>query len=228
MEKKYLNVDSDVDIVDTHAAIWAEEHEVGVDRVDNMTEAIKKLLENDKYICVAINSDTVDFMPLLRTMRNTVPFMPILIVTGDFTTEKEIAALKNGADLYTRWHNTPNGNIDSVLAHIERITERRSSPQKVMIYKNLLVAPENYQVFVKNTEINLTKKEFDILYYFMENHDILLPYNKILNHIWGAENATTEVLWAHIKNIRKKLAEVSSYYENVVENVHGIGYKFIV
>ena len=228
MDIKFLDVDSDVGIVDTHAAIWSEEHKIGVDRVDNMTQAIEKLLTNKKYICVAINSDTVDFMPLLRTMRSVAGNMPILIVTGDFTTEKEIEAMKNGADLFARWHNSPEGNIDSVLAHIQRITERKASPYKVMVYRDLLVAPENYQAFIKNTELGLTKKEFDVLCYLMDNRDILMKYDQILNQVWGIDNATPEVVRTHIKHIRKKLAEASPEYENVIENVHGIGYKFTI
>ena len=108
MGLKYLNIDSDVSIVNTHAAIWAE-REIGVERVDNMNEGLQKLLKDD-YLCVAINGDTVDFMPLLNIMRSATN-TSILIGTSNFTTEKEVAAMAHGADLFARFHETPEGNI---------------------------------------------------------------------------------------------------------------------
>jgi len=82
-----------------------------MERVDNMTEGIEKLLLNE-YLYVGINSDAVDFMPLLRTMRS-VTHTPLLIVTGNFKTEDEVAALERGADLYARWHQTTEGSLGS-------------------------------------------------------------------------------------------------------------------
>ena len=96
MNMKYLSVDRDAEFNDAHVVIWAERG-FGCDRVETMTAAIQKLMENE-YIVVGINSDNIDFMPLLKTMRS-VTITPILIATGSFTTEQEVAALENGADL---------------------------------------------------------------------------------------------------------------------------------
>ena len=99
MNMIYLAVDSDVGLANSEAAVWKTTRGIGMERVDNMTEGIEKLLSNE-YLYIGINSDAVDFMPLLRTMRS-VTHTPILIVTGNFNTDDEVAALEAGADLYS-------------------------------------------------------------------------------------------------------------------------------
>jgi len=120
--EKCLAVDSDIENAKLYVFEWAE-HNVKMDRADDMAEAIQHLLSFNDYIFVGINGDAVDFMPLLKKMRS-ITNTQIMIVTSDFTTEKEIAALENGADLYARWHKNPKGNVASVLAHIARTSER--------------------------------------------------------------------------------------------------------
>jgi len=121
MDKKCLAVDSNIENANVYVLEWSE-HNVKMDRADNMAEAIQYLL-SDEYIFVGINGDSVDFMPLLSKMRS-ITDTPIMIVTSDFTTENEIAALENGADLFARWHKNPNDNVTSVLAHVAQISER--------------------------------------------------------------------------------------------------------
>jgi DNA-binding response OmpR family regulator len=218
----YLAVDSNDALAEFEAAGWAKRG-IGMERVDDMTDAIK-MLTREEYLYIGINGDAVDYLPLLRTMRSLTD-IPILIATNNFTTKKEVDALRNGANLYARFHENNEGNIDSVIVHIMSLTEGKKPPRKVLIYNDLLIVPAFYQVFVKNTEVMLTKKEFDILHYFVENQGILLTFPQILSHVWGADSASPEALWTHIKNIRKKLSDISPFYENIIENIHGFGYK---
>jgi two-component system alkaline phosphatase synthesis response regulator PhoP len=121
--------------------------------------------------------------------------------------------------------------VDGVVAVINSIGRRvkkQRLPSQIMIYKDFLVSPEYHQVFIKNTEIILTKKEFDILCFFMNNRGVKLTFDKILENVWGVNNANADVLWVHIKRIRKKLTDVSPCYENAFENVHGVGYIFTI
>lgn len=221
---KYLNIDSDIDIAETHAKLWAERG-IGYDRVDTMIEGIQKLLANAEYLCVAINGDAVDFMPLLSTMRS-ITDISILIVTGSFTTDKEVKALENGADLYARWHEKPEDNIASVLAHVKRKAEREKMPAKILTYDNILLNPVNHQVFIGDTEIKLTKKEFDVLQTLMRNKGHVLEYSQLLGEIWGEDYSEEKILWRTVDRIRGKLSEISPDKEYIrVER--GIGYKFL-
>jgi DNA-binding response OmpR family regulator len=160
---KFLDIDRNVQCVDTHAAIWAERN-IGVHRVNTMTEGVK-LLRSNNCMFVAINADTVDFMPLLRALRGMTN-APILIGTDNFTTKKEIAALERGADLYARFHEAPEDNVSSVMAHVERITKRNREkipPLQIITCGNMIVVVDNKMVFCKDTETFFTPKEYSVL-----------------------------------------------------------------
>ena len=225
--EKCLAVDSDIQNADLYVLEWAA-HNIKMDRTDSMTEAIKYLLTND-YIFVGINGDAVDFMPLLSTMRS-VTNTPIMIATGSFTTEMEIAALDNGADLFARWHDSPCNNVESVLAHISRVVRRSQMPRpdsKVMVYQKLLIAPLQRNVFVGNERIDLTRQEFDLLYVLMTNPGVALTYKQIYGHVWGDEYEDTdrEMLRSAIKRLRIKL-KIDPSESEYIETVREVGYRF--
>jgi len=227
MNLKCLSVDNDLDNAGLYFAIWAERG-IDMDRVDNMTEAIQKLLIYD-YIFVGINGDIIDFMPLLRTMRS-VSSTPIMIVTGNFTTEKEIAALESGADLYARWHNNPEENVLSVLAHITRVGERNKTicpVSNIMIYNNLLVEPHQKNAFIGNRKLELTAKEYDVLCLLMENHGCILSSEEIYKRVWKLQYDSNSklVVWSLIKRLRKKL-QASPQAMNYIKTLREVGYSY--
>jgi len=223
MTIKCLAVDSDFDIASCYVMEWANRG-VSMDCAGNMTDAIQKL-QNNKYIFVGINGDAIDFMPLLSTMRSTTN-TPIMIATSSFTTEKEIAALGSGADLYARWHKSPKDNVSSVFAHISRKAERKDDMYKVLIYNDLLVSPLQRKVFIGNTRLDLTRQEFDILYYLMNNIGYALTYDQIYDFVW--KNRCVESVYDTVKTgvrkVRKKLSQHDNY-GNAIETVRGVGYR---
>ena len=79
------------------------------------------------------------------------------------------------------------------------------------------------KVFVENTEITFTTKDYELLRYLMENKNIVLDRDKILNRIWGWEyEGTSRVVDTHIKRIRKALGEKAGCIKTVVN----VGYVF--
>ena len=79
------------------------------------------------------------------------------------------------------------------------------------------------KVFVENTEITFTTKDYELLRYLMENKNIVLDRDKILNRIWGWEyEGTSRVVDTHIKRIRKALGEKAGCIKTVVN----VGYTF--
>jgi two-component system OmpR family response regulator len=229
---KYLAVDSDKELAYSEAAAWAERG-IEMDIVDTMTEGIAKLMANS-YLYVGINSDAVDFMPLLSTMRS-VTNTPILIATTKFTTQAEVDALNNGADLFASFQKdvdgniSPEGNIASVLAHITRMSERNAPPCKVLVYNNLLVAPKQRYVFVGNEKIDLTRQEFDLLHFLVINHGNVLEYEQIYRIVWNEEydENTHLVIKTAIGRLRKKITGEDTD-NSLIENVRGVGYRFLV
>jgi len=142
-----LAIDSNLDIASTYVKEWAERN-ITMERVDTMPEAIQKLLHNE-YIFVGINGEATDFMPFLLEMRS-VTNIPIIIAVdiNNFDADKQVAALRNGADIYAPWHSTPSGNVSAVLAQIERINTTNKAPQQFYFHNELLLAVAYRTVYV--------------------------------------------------------------------------------
>ena len=130
--QKYLNIDSDFDMAVSHAEIW-KKHGIGLDCVDNITEAVELLMANE-YLFIAINGDAIDFIPFLNTMWN-VTNIPILIGINNFDAQTEITILRTGVDSYAWFYNTKEDNIDSILAYTARKNEPYIRLRKLFVYK---------------------------------------------------------------------------------------------
>ena len=224
MQVKCLAVDSDFDTASKYVLEW-EKRGVSMDCGNNMTDAIKMLQSGNNYIFVGINADVTDFMPLLSTMRS-ITNIPILIVTSNFTTEKEIAALEEGADLYARWHNSPEDNVSSVMAHISRKTTRNTAIQDVLVYNNLLVAPTQRKAFIDNVKIDLSRHELDLLLCLLGSQDTVLTFEQIYRSVWNdaSDNISNEAIKGLVKRLRKKFIDNNASQIKIL-SVRGVGYR---
>ena len=82
-------------------------------------------------------------------------------------------------------------------------------------------------VTVKGTQVVLTKKEFDLLVYFLSNRNKVVTKNVMAEHLWGDEMDLSDdfdFIYTHVKNLRKKLLEAGA--GDYLRSVYGIGYKF--
>jgi len=221
-----LAVDSDLDIASTFVKEWAERN-IKMERVDTMPEAIQKLLHYE-YIFVGINGEVTNFMPFLLEMRSAtnIPIM-IAVNMNNFDADKQVAALKNGADLYAPWHFTPSGNVSAVLAQIERINATKKAPQQFYFHNELLLSVAYRTVYIGTIKVNLTRQEFDMLHFLMMNHGKPLRYSQIYKQVWKGnyDEVSPEVLRNAIKRLRGSLgtAPDGSAY---IENIHDFGYRF--
>ncbi len=97
----------------------------------------------------------------------------------------------------------------------------------VGINADMDIYPEYRKVIINNMEINLRKKEFNILYYLVINKGKVLTFSQIISNVWGEEYCKDEyyLLWNQIKNLRKKITDISGKCE-YIECIKGVGYKF--
>jgi DNA-binding response OmpR family regulator len=168
--------------------------------------------------------EPIDFLPLLSMMRS-VTNTPILIVTSNFTTETEIAALENGADLFARWHENPSRNVASVMAHIARKSARNETTYKVLVHKNLLVSYSRRSVFVGNVRLDLTRREFDLIHTLAINEGNVLSYEQLYSLVWSDEfdGSQYETIKGLIKRLRRKI-DIAKGEHISIQNNRGVGY----
>ena len=225
MYVRFLLVDSDAKLAVAESAAWASRG-MEMELAECMTEGIQRVTKND-YLFVGINDDNIDFMPLLSTMRG-VTDVPILIATSRFSTEAEVDALENGADLFARWHKSPEANMASVMAHISRAANRGKTwkhKPRLLTCGNLLVMTEYKMVFCNDREIILPAKEYGVLVYMLAHRNITLSITQIAKEVWGYEEASGESVWKTVDRLRRRLTKVGCK-RGRIEHYRGLGYRF--
>ena len=165
-------------------------------------------------------------LDILKELRGTPEYqkLPVIMLTAKGTEADKVKGLDLGADDYIP---KPFGMMEMV-ARVKALL-RRTSDQEPEVSApaeytvgNLFVAPKKHIVTVEGKNITLTKKEFDMLVYLLENQGYVLTRDQLLNQIWGysfdGESRTVDV---HVRTLRQKLGAAG----DLIETVRGIGYK---
>jgi len=92
-------------------------------------------------------------------------------------------------------------------------------------FQNISIDTRAKSVFVNDKPLELTRKEYELLLYFMSNKKRVISKNAIAEHLWGDDmQGNNDFIYTHIKNLRKKLIEAGD--ADYIKSVYGMGYKF--
>ena len=198
-------------------------------RVDTMQDAISTLSKDKEFLCIMIDEDdTPSWLHYLPIMRELADF-PIFILTTTYTTKKHAQALRAGAHYYGTHGDTIEGEIDVVFEMVKQYNNCGSrETANVLILGDIILFLSGYYMAVQGVRLPLTRIEFELLYIFMINSGSVLTFEKLFGCVWGADSKepSHEVLWTAIKRLRKKL-KVNSDCPEYIENVRGVGYRFV-
>lgn len=163
-------------------------------------------------------------LSILEKLRNdgTTKNIPVIMLTAKGSEIDKVRGFDLGADDYIP---KPFGMME-LVARVKAVLRRtqNSDPQTADSYSvaNLFVSVSKHKVKVDDANVELTKKEFDMLCYLLENKNIVLSRDQLLNHIWGysfdGESRTVDV---HIRTLRQKLGTAG----NIIETIRGVGYR---
>jgi len=144
---------------------------------------------------------------------------PIILITARDAIIDRVSGLEAGADDYV----VKPFAIEELLARIRAVLRRVERPMiDDLTINHLTIDQKAHQVFYLDKEILLTKTEYDLLVYFMENNNIVLTRDVILEKVWGYETEVeTNVVDVYIRHLRKKLPEEIA---SLIETVRGVGY----
>lgn len=163
-------------------------------------------------------------LDLIAEITQTDEDTGILIVTAKNAIEDKVKGLDLGADDYITkpFHKAElNARIRSIL---RRNKFQRSNLIEIDEIKVDLIAS---QAYVNETPLKLTKKEYDLLLYFLYNQNRILTKESIAEHLWGDhidQADSFDFLYNHIKNLRKKITAAGGL--NYIVAMYGMGYKF--
>jgi DNA-binding response OmpR family regulator len=179
-----------------------------------------------EYDCILADVGLPDGngLKLVELLKSKQSNTGVMIISARNSLEDKITGLDIGADDYL----TKPFNLSELNARIRSILRRRKFEGKKEIeFHEIRANPETLQVFVNDKIILFTKKEFDLLIYFIANKNKVLTKESIVEHLWGdyIDSADSfDFIYAHVSNMRKKLVEHGA--TDYLHTVYGVGYKF--
>ncbi|MHB9940599.1 DNA-binding response regulator [Clostridium sporogenes] len=185
-------------------------------------EGLDKAL-NEKYdlILLDIMLPKLNGMEVCRRIRQ-ISDIPIIMLTAKDETTDIVMGLDTGADDYI----TKPFAIEELLARIRAALKRKKLEEKdsnTISIKGLELDLDKHIVSYNQQIIDLTKTEFDLLKFFMENKNIALNRDQILNKVWGFDYlGDTNVVDVYVRYLRTKID--NKYSERFIYTIRGVGY----
>ena len=164
-------------------------------------------------------------LEVCRRLRQEKNSVPIIMLTAKDDVSDKVMGLDMGADDYM----TKPFAIEELLARIRVAVKHQNNKDALdapglLRLGKLVVDRDKYQAFYQDEVLELTKKEFDLLCYLMENKNIVLSRDKIVEHVWGYDYmGETNVTDVYIRYLRGKLDQ--RFGTNFIRTVRGVGYK---
>lgn len=179
-----------------------------------------------QYDCIIVDINLpdgigFDLIAALKAVKSTAG---IIVISARNAVEDKIKSLDLGSDDYL----TKPFHLSELNARIKSIMRRRSfGGVNEITFEEITINYNSRKVFVDTNEVVLSKKEYDLLMYFVSNQEIALTKASMAEHLWGDNMDSADsfdILYSHIKNLRKKLTEKGA--RDYIQTIYGIGYKF--
>lgn len=168
-------------------------------------------------VCLSQDGGTA----LIQQIRQMNP-LPILALSETANTADKVAALKMGADDFLHKPYDLEECLARAQALMRRYTQLNHITERsyaLVCHGDLLLDTARRQVLVGQEKVVLTRKEYDILLYFLKNRNRVLTYEQIYTAVWREEYFTdNSTIFFHVGNLRKKLKA------DWIESRYGVGY----
>ena len=217
-KQKILIVDDDNNIAELVALYLTKEcFETKI--VNDGEEALKQFhIFHPDLILLDLMLPDISGYTVLKEIRK-ISEVPVIILSARSAVADQMSGFEKGADDYI----TKPFTLALVKMHIEAVL-KRAGKLRTMVEYNELQADVNAQLlFYKEQHIPTTRKEFDLMVYFMEHPGIVLPRDTILNAVWEYDyTGDVRTIDTLVKQLRKKMGEGCNY----IRTVYGVGYIF--
>lgn len=163
-------------------------------------------------------------LDLVEELKRIKPDAGTIIVSARNSIDDKIKGLNIGADDYL----TKPFHLFELNARIKAIIRRLKSVfSKEIMFNEIKMVPESFQVFVCDKEISLTKKEFGLLMFFILHKNKVISKESIAEHLWGDDAdslGSFNFIYTHFRNLRKKIMDAGG--NDYFQTVYNVGYKF--
>jgi DNA-binding response OmpR family regulator len=188
-------------------------------------EALSLALIND-YDCIILDLMLPDGngIDIIRELKSKNENVGIIVVSAKNALDDKINALSLGADDYL----TKPFNLSELNARVFSIIRRRKFfGNNITNINEISIDHASKKVTIKNTELELTKTEYDLLLYLVVNKNKVITKHAIAENLIGEEAEylqSYDFVYTHMKNLRKKMLDAGS--NDHIKTMYSVGYKF--
>lgn len=189
-------------------------------------EAAKEKLGLFQYDCILLDIGLPDGngISLLNNIRSEHKQSNILIISAKNALDDKIIGLEKGADDYL----TKPFHLAELHARIRAIYRRKTlGGANIVRFNEISLNTDTLEARIGDALLDTTRKEFDLLLYFLVNKNRVLSRQSIAAHLWGdyTDNlANFDFVYQHVKNLRRKIGTAGG--TDYISTVYGLGYKF--
>lgn len=223
---KILIVEDDQDLREITTRSLEKERYVVSQAPDYRTALLK--IEDYDYDCILLDIMLPDGngLDLLKELQALSKRTNVIILSAKDSIEDKVVGLDLGADDYL----PKPFHLAELHARLKSLFRRsqREGDHKMQV-GNIEVYPDQFRVMINGKQVELNRKEYDILYYFMSRPGRLVNKNTLAESVWGDhidQVDNFDFIYAQIKNLRKRLKDAGATPE--LKSVYGFGYKFVV
>ena len=232
-EMKILIVD-DEERIRRLLKMYLEKENFVIDEAADGNTALDKALTTD-YDCIILDlmmpgKDGVEVCKELREKKAT----PVIMLTAKGEEANRVQGFEVGADDYVVKPFSPREVVLRVKALLRRASttsylHTNASSKDMIVYPHLVIDNDAHRVTADGKEVNLTPKEYELLYFLAKTPDKVFDREHLLKEVWHYEFfGDLRTVDTHVKRLREKLNKVSEKAAKMIVTVWGVGYKFEV
>jgi len=191
----------------------------------NYDEAVYKVeLYDYDLILLDINLITGSGLEVLKTLKEQKKETGVIIISANNSLDDKLNGLDLGADDYI----TKPFHLAELNSRIKAVLRRgKYGGDDTISFNEINIDTKSKSAFINDSQMALTRKEYDLLIFFMTNKGRVLSKEIIAEHLWGDNSDLVDnydFIYVHINNLRKKLTDAGAKY---IKTAYGSGYKFM-
>ena len=221
---KYLIAEDEIELQQSIAKYLGNDANV-CETASDYQEASEKLeLYEYDIVILDINLVTGSGLDLLKKLKQQHKKCGVIIISANNSLENKLEGLDLGADDYI----TKPFHLAELNSRIKAVLRRgQFGGEDSIVFNEIRLDTLARSAYVNEKPITLTRKEYDLLLFFITNQGRVLSKAIIAEHLWGDDSDLLDnfdFIYVHINNLRKKLTFEGAKY---IQTAYGSGYKFI-
>lgn len=221
---KILIVEDEIELLDSIAS-YLKNEDFMCEKASTFFEAEDKLISfNYDIILLDINLPDGNGIDLLKIIKAKSPKTGVLIVSAKNSLDDKLKGLDLGADDYI----TKPFHLAELNSRVNSLIRRQKfDGDETIQFNEIQINPSSKSVTVNDQPIELTKKEYNLLLYFITNKNKVLTKESIAEHLWGDDIEMADsydFIYTHMGNLRKKIKKLGA--PDYLKTMYGLGYKF--